>query len=118
MELPPFRPGLVGGHCIGVDPYYLIQQAQAARHHPELICAARRINEGSERARDRRVLRLMTLREINIADAAACWCSVTSRGRLPGPAQYARARNRRRTANELNAGRRLRPVRRCRRMRA
>lgn len=41
----PFRPGLVGGHCIGVDPYYLTHRAQEAGHHPELVLAGRRINE-------------------------------------------------------------------------
>ncbi|MGL6370124.1 Vi polysaccharide biosynthesis UDP-N-acetylglucosamine C-6 dehydrogenase TviB [Aeromonas hydrophila] len=42
----PFRPGLVGGHCIGVDPYYLTHKAQAIGYHPELILAGRRINDG------------------------------------------------------------------------
>lgn len=42
----PFRPGLVGGHCIGVDPYYLTHKAQAVGHHPEMILAGRRINDG------------------------------------------------------------------------
>ncbi len=42
----PFRPGLVGGHCIGVDPYYLTHKAQAIGHHPEIILAGRRINDG------------------------------------------------------------------------
>lgn len=42
----PFRPGLVGGHCIGVDPFYLAQCAQANGHHPEIILAGRRINDG------------------------------------------------------------------------
>ena len=42
----PFRPGLVGGHCIGVDPYYLTHKAQEVGHHPELILAGRRINDG------------------------------------------------------------------------
>ena len=42
----PFRPGLVGGHCIGVDPYYLTHKAQEAGHHPELVLAGRRINDG------------------------------------------------------------------------
>jgi UDP-N-acetyl-D-galactosamine dehydrogenase len=41
----PFKPGLVGGHCIGVDPYYLAQKAQEAGYHPEIILAARRLNE-------------------------------------------------------------------------
>ncbi len=42
----PFRPGLVGGHCIGVDPYYLAHAAEEAGHHPEIILAGRRINDG------------------------------------------------------------------------
>jgi UDP-N-acetyl-D-galactosamine dehydrogenase len=42
----PFRPGLVGGHCIGVDPYYLTYRAQLAGYHPEVILAGRRINDG------------------------------------------------------------------------
>ncbi|ANJ67718.1 Vi polysaccharide biosynthesis protein VipA/TviB [Halothiobacillus diazotrophicus] len=42
----PFRPGLVGGHCIGVDPYYLTHKAQEVGHHPEMILAGRRINDG------------------------------------------------------------------------
>ena len=41
----PFRPGLVGGHCIGVDPYYLTHKAEAVGHHPEMILAGRRIND-------------------------------------------------------------------------
>ncbi|OHY79836.1 Vi polysaccharide biosynthesis UDP-N-acetylglucosamine C-6 dehydrogenase TviB [Marinobacter sp. AC-23] len=42
----PFRPGLVGGHCIGVDPYYLTHKAQAIGYHPEIILAGRRVNDG------------------------------------------------------------------------
>ena len=42
----PFRPGLVGGHCIGVDPYYLTHKAQAVGYHPEIILAGRRLNDG------------------------------------------------------------------------
>jgi len=42
----PFRPGLVGGHCIGVDPYYLTQKAQSVGYHPEVVLAGRRINDG------------------------------------------------------------------------
>lgn len=45
----PFRPGLVGGHCIGVDPYYLTHKAQANGYHPEIILAGRRINDGMGR---------------------------------------------------------------------
>src|SRR5437764_11790483 len=42
----PFRPGLVGGHCIGVDPYYLTHKAEMVGYHPEVILAGRRINDG------------------------------------------------------------------------
>ena len=42
----PFKPGLVGGHCIGVDPYYLTHKAQAIGYHPEIILAGRRVNDG------------------------------------------------------------------------
>ncbi|WP_150122384.1 nucleotide sugar dehydrogenase, partial [Sulfitobacter sp. HI0129] len=42
----PFRPGLVGGHCIGVDPYYLTHKAQAVGYHPEVILSGRRLNDG------------------------------------------------------------------------
>src|SRR5690606_18723345 len=42
----PFRPGLVGGHCIGVDPYYLTHKAQSIGYHPEVILAGRRLNDG------------------------------------------------------------------------
>lgn len=45
----PFRPGLVGGHCIGVDPYYLTQKAEAVGYHPQVILAGRRINDGMGR---------------------------------------------------------------------
>src|SRR5678809_1488030 len=45
----PFRPGLVGGHCIGVDPYYLTHKAQEVGYHPEVILAGRRINDGMAR---------------------------------------------------------------------
>ena len=42
----PFRPGLVGGHCIGVDPYYLTHKAEEVGYHPQVILAGRRINDG------------------------------------------------------------------------
>ncbi len=46
MELPAFPPGLVGGHCIGVDPYYLTHKAEVIGYHPQVILAGRRINDG------------------------------------------------------------------------
>jgi UDP-N-acetyl-D-galactosamine dehydrogenase len=65
----PFRPGLVGGHCIGVDPYYLVHKAQEVGYHPELILAARRINESISAHISAQVMRLMALREISIVGA-------------------------------------------------
>jgi UDP-N-acetyl-D-galactosamine dehydrogenase len=55
----PFKPGLVGGHCIGVDPYYLAHCAQAAGHEPEIILAGRRINDGMGAYMARQVLQAL-----------------------------------------------------------
>ncbi|MEO8162123.1 MAG: Vi polysaccharide biosynthesis UDP-N-acetylglucosamine C-6 dehydrogenase TviB [Arenimonas sp.] len=63
----PFRPGLVGGHCIGVDPYYLTHKAQELGYHPEVILAGRRINDGMGGFVAGQVLKLMAQRRINIA---------------------------------------------------
>ena len=65
----PFRPGLVGGHCIGVDPYYLIHKAQEAGHFPEMIMAARRLNDGMAAYVGDRFLRLLANRRINVVGA-------------------------------------------------
>jgi len=65
----PFRPGLVGGHCIGVDPYYLTQKAQEIGYHPEVILAGRKINDGMGAYIAERVIRLMTQRRIHVVDA-------------------------------------------------
>ena len=65
----PFRPGLVGGHCIGVDPYYLTHKAQELGYHPEVILAGRRINDGMGGYVAGQVLRLMAQRRINIVGA-------------------------------------------------
>ena len=45
MEFLPFKPGLVGGHCIGVDPYYLTHKAKSIGYHPEIILSGRKIND-------------------------------------------------------------------------
>ena len=55
----PFRPGLVGGHCIGVDPYYLTHKAEQVGYHPQVILAGRRINDNMSRYVARNVIRLM-----------------------------------------------------------
>ena len=64
-----FRPGLVGGHCIGVDPYYLTHKAQELGYHPEVILAGRRINDGMGSFVATQVLRLMAQRGISIVGA-------------------------------------------------
>lgn len=61
----PFRPGLVGGHCIGVDPYYLTQKAQQVGHHPDVILAGRRTNDGMGRFIASQTIRLMLRKGIN-----------------------------------------------------
>ena len=65
----PFRPGLVGGHCIGVDPYYLTHKAQACGYHPEVILAGRRINDQMGDHIAGRVIKLMAQRKINPVSA-------------------------------------------------
>lgn len=65
----PFKPGLVGGHCIGVDPYYLTHKAQQIGYHPDVILAGRRINDGMGHHVARRVVKLMTQRGLPTADA-------------------------------------------------
>ncbi len=65
----PFRPGLVGGHCIGVDPYYLTHKAQQIGYHPEVILSGRRINDGMGEHVAQRVVKLMTQRRIHAAGA-------------------------------------------------
>ncbi len=61
----PFRPGLVGGHCIGVDPYYLTHKAQEVGYHPEVILAGRRINDGMGAFVAMQTVRLMAVKKIN-----------------------------------------------------
>ena len=61
----PFRPGLVGGHCIGVDPYYLTHKAQEVGHHPQVILAGRRTNDGMGHFVADQTLRLMLQKRIN-----------------------------------------------------
>src|SRR5690606_14016467 len=65
----PFRPGLGGGHCIGVDPDYLTHKAQQIGYHPEVILAGRRINDGMGAYVAERVIKLMAKRRIHIADS-------------------------------------------------
>ena len=65
----PFRPGLVGGHCISVDPYYLTHKAQEIGYHPEVILAGRRINDGMGAHVVEQVIRLMTRKRVPVVDS-------------------------------------------------
>jgi UDP-N-acetyl-D-galactosamine dehydrogenase len=65
----PFRPGLVGGHCISVDPYYLTHKAQEVGHHPDVILAGRRTNDGMGAYVANEVIRLMVRKGINPVNA-------------------------------------------------
>lgn len=73
----PFRPGLVGGHCIGVDPYYLIQKAQSAGYYPDILLACRRINDamGSHIASD--IVKLMIQRGVALAGSRILILGIT-----------------------------------------
>ena len=65
----PFRPGLVGGHCIGVDPYYLTHKAQAIGYHPEIILAGRRLNDGMGAYVVTQLVNAMLKKRIQVEDA-------------------------------------------------
>ncbi|WP_309681711.1 Vi polysaccharide biosynthesis UDP-N-acetylglucosamine C-6 dehydrogenase TviB [Polaromonas sp.] len=65
----PFRPGLVGGHCIGVDPYYLTHKAQAIGYHPEIILAGRRLNDSMGAYVVTQLVKVMTKRRIPVQGA-------------------------------------------------
>ncbi len=79
----PFRPGLVGGHCIGVDPYYLTHRAQQVGHHPEVILAGRRVNDAMSTYLADRVVHLMLKRRIAVADARVLVLGLTFKENCP-----------------------------------
>lgn len=79
----PFRPGLVGGHCIGVDPYYLTHRAQEIGYHPEVILAGRRINDGMGRHVADRVARLMMKRGIPVVGSRILVMGLTFKENCP-----------------------------------
>ncbi|WP_372937983.1 nucleotide sugar dehydrogenase, partial [Seonamhaeicola sp.] len=62
----PFKPGLVGGHCIGVDPYYLAQKAQEVGYHPEIILAGRRVNDGMGQYVASEIIKLMLQNDLKV----------------------------------------------------
>ncbi|ALP54119.1 Vi polysaccharide biosynthesis protein VipA/TviB [Candidatus Tenderia electrophaga] len=79
----PFRPGLVGGHCIGVDPYYLTHKAQEIGYQPEMILAGRRINDGMGAYVAQQVVKLMTQKRIAVVDAKILIMGLTFKENCP-----------------------------------
>ena len=79
----PFRPGLVGGHCIGVDPYYLTHKATELGYHPEMILAGRRINDDMGCYVVDQVSRLMTQKRIHIVDSKILVLGLTFKENCP-----------------------------------
>jgi UDP-N-acetyl-D-glucosamine/UDP-N-acetyl-D-galactosamine dehydrogenase len=78
-----YRPGLVGGHCIGVDPYYLTHKAQSIGFHPEMILAGRRINDGMASFVARDVIKAMLKRKIKMDDARVLVMGFTFKENCP-----------------------------------
>jgi UDP-N-acetyl-D-galactosamine dehydrogenase len=79
----PFRPGLVGGHCIGVDPYYLTHKAQEIGYHPEMILAGRRLNDNMAIYVADQVVKLMNQRRIHVKDARVLVLGATFKENCP-----------------------------------
>jgi UDP-N-acetyl-D-galactosamine dehydrogenase len=78
-----YRPGLVGGHCIGVDPYYLTHKAQSIGFHPEMILAGRRINDGMAGFVARDVIKAMLKRKLKMDDAKVLVMGFTFKENVP-----------------------------------
>lgn len=79
----PFKPGLVGGHCIGVDPYYLAQKAQEHGYHPEIILAGRRLNDGMGEYVAHEVIKLMVKKDIPVKNANILVLGITFKENCP-----------------------------------
>ena len=79
----PFKPGLVGGHCIGVDPYYLAQKAQEHGYHPEIILAGRRLNDGMGDYVASEVIKCMIKKDINVNDSKTLILGITFKENCP-----------------------------------
>jgi UDP-N-acetyl-D-galactosamine dehydrogenase len=78
-----YRPGLVGGHCIGVDPYYLTHKAQSIGFHPEMILAGRRINDGMPSFVARDIIKAMLHRKLKMDDAKVLVMGFTFKENVP-----------------------------------
>lgn len=79
----PFRPGLVGGHCIGVDPYYLTHKAQATGYHPEIILAGRRLNDGMASHVASQLIKTMMSKHIEVNNANVLIMGLTFKENCP-----------------------------------
>jgi UDP-N-acetyl-D-galactosamine dehydrogenase len=79
----PFRPGLVGGHCIGVDPYYLTHKAQALGYHPEVILAGRRINDGMGKYVVSQLVKQMIKQQMPVSGAKVLVLGLTFKENCP-----------------------------------
>jgi UDP-N-acetyl-D-galactosamine dehydrogenase len=79
----PFKPGLVGGHCIGVDPYYLAQRAQEFGYHPEIILAGRRLNDSMGEYVASQVVKLMIKKGISVNGASVLMLGITFKENCP-----------------------------------
>ena len=79
----PFRPGLVGGHCIGVDPYYLTHKAQEIGYHPEMILAGRRLNDNMSLHVAAQITQLMAARRIHVKGARVLVLGITFKENCP-----------------------------------
>jgi UDP-N-acetyl-D-galactosamine dehydrogenase len=79
----PFEPGLVGGHCIGVDPYYLAYKAEEIGHHPQIIMAGRRINDAMGRYFARELIKKMIHKKFNIMGSNILILGITFKENVP-----------------------------------
>ena len=79
----PFRPGLVGGHCIGVDPYYLTHKAQEIGYHPEMILAGRRLNDNMSLHVAAQITALMAAKRIHVKGARVLMLGITFKENCP-----------------------------------
>lgn len=79
----PFKPGLVGGHCIGVDPYYLAQKAQEVGYNPEIILAGRRLNDGMGNYIAQQVIKCMIHKHIAVKDSELLIMGITFKENCP-----------------------------------
>ena len=79
----PFRPGLVGGHCIGVDPYYLTHKAQSVGYHPEIILAGRRLNDGMGAYVASQLVKAMMKKRIQVEGARVLVLGLTFKENCP-----------------------------------